>query len=154
MTDWSQQFSFSSVQTVPGRKRKKHLIVTSFLSLTFLGVFCLRIKKFDCGTKLLFCALKHKQANTGCAHQMLDTALSEREYGVFSFHIFSFQPRWKVFTYCSDRTRPETPPFQQHSQSTASCFHVPPLLWLSVELLSFVTRSSHAWIKKPQMCWN
>ena len=29
----------------------------------------------------------------GSVHQMLNTALSEREYNVFSFHIFSLQPR-------------------------------------------------------------
>lgn len=48
------------------------------------------------GAKMLFfiCTNKLTQAALqGSAHQMLNTALSERENVFFSFHIFSFQPR-------------------------------------------------------------
>lgn len=75
-------------------------------------MFCLGIKTkaFDCSTELLFFTvywstnIVAQAALQRSARQMLNTALSERENHVFSFHIFSFQPRWKVFTHCCNMT--------------------------------------------------
>lgn len=67
------------------------------------------------------------QQRLRCWETLARSAQSEREHGVFSFHVFTFQLRWKDFTYWSHMNPP--PQWTVFS----------PLRWLSMEPRSLIT---------------